>query len=380
MIGALAAVRPFRHGPQCSADSGPAGAKLRRLLSVLAERLGIMPLIEVAGLTKEFRRPVKDPGLRGAVKHLFTRNFTTHVAVDHVDLSIEAGEAVAYVGPNGAGKSTTIKMLTGILVPTSGTVHVGGLVPSARRIDNARQIGVVFGQRTQLWWDLPVRESLGLIRDIYGIGATQFAATLERFDDVLGIGELMPIMARKLSLGQRMRADLAAALLHAPRIVYLDEPTIGLDIAVKDKVRGFVRSLVDDGVTVMLTTHDLGDIEDICRRIVIIDEGRMIYDGGLDTVKDTFARDRTIRFTSRASAPLAAIQARLPAVRVLAGDGPRDFAVQFDRFALAAGEVLTEVLAVVDVIDIEIDEPAIEDVIRKVYAGELELPPVGLQP
>lgn len=338
-----------------------------------------MPLIEVEGLTKQFRRPVKDPGLRGAVKHLFTRNYTTHVAVDHVDLTIEAGEAVAYVGPNGAGKSTTIKMLTGILVPTAGFARVGGLIPYERRIDNSRQIGVVFGQRTQLWWDLPVRESLGLIRDIYGIGAKEYAETLARFDDVLGIGELLPVMARKLSLGQRMRADLAAALLHQPRIVYLDEPTIGLDIAVKDKVREFVRSLVDDGVTVMLTTHDLGDIEDICQRIVIIDEGRVIYDGGLDTVKDTFARERTIRFSTRAPAPVDLIAAQLPKVSVLTGEGDREFAVQFDRFELAAGEVLTTVLALVDVVDIEIDEPAIEDVIRKVYAGELALPPVGRQ-
>ena len=163
--------------------------------------------------------------------------------MDDVDLTIEAGEAVAYVGPNGAGKSTTVKMLTGILVPTAGTVRVGGLVPHRERIDNARQIGVVFGQRTQLWWDLPVRDSLGLLRDIYGVGQRQYDATLERFDAILGIGDLLPVMARKLSLGQRMRADLAAALLHGPRIVYLDEPTIGLDITVKDRVRAFLRQL-----------------------------------------------------------------------------------------------------------------------------------------
>ncbi|MEO6712516.1 MAG: ATP-binding cassette domain-containing protein, partial [Mycobacteriales bacterium] len=330
-----------------------------------------MPLIEVDDLTKQFRRPVKDPGLRGSIKHLVTRNFSTHLAVDGLNLSIKAGEAVAYVGPNGAGKSTTIKMLTGILVPTAGSIRVAGLVPSERRIDNARQIGVVFGQRTQLWWDLPVRESLALIRDIYGIGATEYDETIARFDDVLGIGELLPTVARKLSLGERMRADLAAALLHGPRIVYLDEPTIGLDIAVKDKVRAFVRSLVTDGVTVMLTTHDLGDIEDICERIVIIDEGRLIYDGSLETVKDTFARDRTIRFTSRAPAPLDQLRARLPGVTVSAGAAERDFGVQFDRFEFGAGEVLTTVLSIVEVVDIEIDEPAIEDVIRKVYAGEL---------
>ena len=244
----------------------------------------------------------------------------------------------------------------------------------------ARRIGVVFGQRTQLWWDLPVRESLALLRDIYGISQRQYEATLERFDEILNIGDLLPVMARKLSLGQRMRADLCAALLHGPRLVYLDEPTIGLDIQVKDKVREFVRALVADGVTVMLTTHDLGDIEDICQRIVIIDEGRKIYDGGLATVKDTFARDRTIRFAMRAPVASALVARQLPAATVTGGDTDRDLSVRFDRFAMSAGDVLSAVLALGDVADIEIDEPAIEDVIRKVYSGELQLPAVEQAP
>ncbi|MBX9244740.1 ATP-binding cassette domain-containing protein [Actinotalea ferrariae] len=333
-----------------------------------------MPLIEASQLTKVFRRADKDPGLAGSLKHLVQRRFTEHVAVDRVDLSIGAGEAVAYVGPNGAGKSTTIKMLTGILVPTSGQVRVGGLVPHERRIENARQIGVVFGQRTQLWWDLPVRESLGLLRDMYGIGERTYQQQLERFDAILGIGEFLPQMARKLSLGQRMRADLAAALLHEPRIVYLDEPTIGLDISVKDRVRAFVKELVDGGTTVMLTTHDLGDIQDICRRIVIIDGGRTIYDGSLAAVADRYARDRGMTFQLREPlGSLAALTAALPAATVAAGGHDREVSVRFDRFTLDAGRVLTGVLGVAEVVDVAIEEPAIEDVIRKVYLGELAL-------
>ncbi|WP_182112300.1 MULTISPECIES: ATP-binding cassette domain-containing protein [unclassified Actinotalea] len=333
-----------------------------------------MPLIEATGLTKVFRRADKGPGLAGSLKHLVQRRFTEHVAVDGVDLAIDAGEAVAYVGPNGAGKSTTIKMLTGILVPTAGQVRVGGLVPHERRIENARQIGVVFGQRTQLWWDLPVRESLGLLRDMYGIGDRAYRERLERFDDILGIGEFLPQMARKLSLGQRMRADLAAALLHEPPIVYLDEPTIGLDISVKDRVRAFVKELVDGGTTVVLTTHDLGDIQDICRRIVIIDDGRTVYDGSLAAVTDRYARDRAMTFQLREPvAALAPLAAALPTAAVAAGTHEREVTVRFDRFVLDAGRVLTGVLGVAEVVDVAIEEPRIEDVIRKLYLGELEL-------
>jgi len=238
-------------------------------------------ILEARGLTKVFRQPDKRPGLRGSLRHLVRPQWNERVAVDGIDLTVEAGEAVAYVGPNGAGKSTTVKMLTGILVPTAGTVRVGGVVPHQDRIANARQIGVVFGQRSQLWWDLPVRDSLELLRDMHGVSPSAYERSLARLDEVLRIGEVMSTVARKLSLGQRMRADLAAALIHEPSIVYLDEPTIGLDIAVKDRVRTFVRQLVASGTTVMLTTHDLADIEDICKRLVIIDEGRIVYDGDL---------------------------------------------------------------------------------------------------
>jgi viologen exporter family transport system ATP-binding protein len=327
-----------------------------------------MALVKARGLTKVFRRPQKDPGLRGSLKHLVQRRFTEHRAVDGIELDIEAGEAVAYVGPNGAGKSTTIKLLAGILVPTAGTVEVVGVRPHADRMANARNIGVLFGQRTQLWWDLPVRESLGLLRDMYSLSEAFYRKRLERLDDVLGLGELMPVLARKLSLGQRMRADLAAALLHQPKIVYLDEPTIGLDISVKDKVRDFLRELRVDGTTLMLTTHDLGDIEDVCERIVIIDEGRKIFDGPLADMKDRFARVRRMHLQVVDGYPQK-ITERLPAVEVT-GSG-HEITLTFDRFSHTAGQIISAVLEVCEVGEFHLEEPEIEDVVRKVYAGEL---------
>jgi ABC-2 type transport system ATP-binding protein len=333
-----------------------------------------VPLIETRGLTKVFRQPLKDPGLSGSLKHLFSRRYRDHEAVSGIDLAIEAGEAVAYVGPNGAGKSTTIKMLTGILVPTAGEIEVAGLVPHRQRLQNARNIGVVFGQRTQLWWDIPVRESLGLLRDIFDVPEDAYRERIARFTELLELEEILPSIARRLSLGQRMRADLAAALLHSPKILYLDEPTIGLDIAVKDRVRAFIRELVaESGTTVMLTTHDLGDIEDICKRIVIIDEGRIIYDGDLQAVKDTFARERSMHFVARGAVSLDAVRERLGSVEVLAGEAPEELQVRFDRFETTAGDVVGAVMSVADIVDVRIDEPAIEDVVRKVYGGQLDL-------
>jgi ABC-2 type transport system ATP-binding protein len=334
-----------------------------------------VPLIEARGLTKKFRQAVKEPGLVGSLKHFFTRQYKDKLAVDHIDLSVEAGESVAYLGPNGAGKSTTIKMLTGILVPTSGSLVVDGLVPSEKRQQNARKMGVVFGQRTQLWWDIPVVESFNLARDMYEIPPKRYKENLAQFTEILGLAEFMNIPAAKISLGQRMRADLCMALLHDPKLLYLDEPTIGLDIAVKDSIRKFIHGLVEErGTTVMLTTHDLGDIEDICKRIVIIDNGKIIHDGDLAKLKDTYARDRVIHFQlARPPQAMAAICAGLPACEVT-NDGLR-LSVRFDRFEYAAGEIAGAVMPHVEVIDFRIDEPEVEDLIRKVYLGQLTLSP-----
>ena len=334
-----------------------------------------MPLIEARGLTKKFRQAVKEPGLVGSLKHFFTRQYRDKMAVDHIDLSVEAGESVAYLGPNGAGKSTTIKMLTGILVPTSGSLIVDGLVPSEKRQQNARKIGVVFGQRTQLWWDIPVIESFNLARDMYEIPTARYKENLGQFTEMLGLADFMNVPAAKISLGQRMRADLCMALLHDPKLLYLDEPTIGLDIAVKDNIRKFIRRLVEErSTTVMLTTHDLGDIEDICKRIVIIDNGKIIHDGDLAKLKDTYARDRVIHFQlARPPESMATICTGLPACEVT-NDGLR-LSVRFDRFEYAAGEIAGAVMPHVEVIDFRIDEPEVEDLIRKVYLGQLTLSP-----
>jgi ABC-2 type transport system ATP-binding protein len=343
-------------------------------LYILAEEKGqYMSVIEVQNLTKIYKHAIKSPGLAGAFKHLFTQKYKEKLAVDHINLSIEPGEAVAYVGPNGAGKSTTIKMLTGILVPTSGTITVDGLDPSKNRIENAKKIGAVFGQRTQLWMDLPVIESLSLLKDIYEIPVNVYKQNMERFDELLGLTEFLHLPARKLSLGQRMRSDLAAALLHNPKIVYLDEPTIGLDIAVKMRIREFIKEINEQGTTILLTTHDLEDIEDICRRLVIIDQGRIIFDGALQSVKDAFAKERTIHFQMHeAMQVIDRLQLELPGTTIeLKND--LHLSIVFDRFRITASEVVGCVMKYCEVVDFRIDEPKIEHVIRQVYDGKLDL-------
>ncbi|WP_058303666.1 ABC transporter ATP-binding protein [Gorillibacterium timonense] len=344
-----------------------------------------MSQIEVRELSKEFRYAVKEPGLKGAVKHLFTQQYRDKLAVDRINLTIEQGEAVAYVGPNGAGKSTTIKMLTGILVPSAGTVRVNGLDPHKDRIENAKKIGAVFGQRTQLWWDIPVAESFALIKDIYEIPDLEYKRNMEIFTELLDLNDYIHLSGRKLSLGQRMRADLAAALLHNPEIVYLDEPTIGLDVAVKERIRRFIKHINQENkTTIMLTTHDLGDIEDLCKRLVIIDKGRIIYDGTLQAVKDAFARERVLHVQVKEPAPvlLEAIE-RLPGANLSEEtrngllNGGKQLSIAFDRFRISAGDVAGAIMKVAEIVDFRIDEPSVEQIIRRVYEGELDLASAG---
>ena len=236
--------------------------------------------IVTEGLTKVYRSGVRDPGVAGALRALVAPRYAEKVAVDHVDLRVEPGELLALLGPNGAGKSTTIKMLCGILTPTSGRVTVNGLVPHADRVANARQIGAVFGQRSQLWRDLPARQSLEVLRDIYGLTQGQYAARIAEFDRILELSEFWDTRARQLSLGQRVRCDLAAALLHDPPVVFLDEPTIGMDVVVKEQVREFLRDQVRRRArTVLLTTHDMTEVARLAERVALIDHGRLMYDG-----------------------------------------------------------------------------------------------------
>jgi len=333
-----------------------------------------VPLIEAHQLTRRFRIADKAPGFTGALKHLLRPRYRERVAVNGIDLRIEAGESVAYVGPNGAGKSTTLKMLTGVLVPSSGQVRVRGRDPHRERVANAQGIGALFGQRTQLWWDLPVRESLRLLGDIYEVPRERFARNLEELSALLELGPLLPTPARQLSLGQRMRCDLAASLLHGPEILFLDEPTLGLDVAVKERVRDFIRHINRErGVTVMLTSHDLGDIENLCDRMVMIDEGRIVFDGPLRAMRERFGRECAVHLGLRGQPPdaLEVMRRALPELAARCSSAPEqhELVVQFDLSQVAVGSVVSRLVAALPVQDLRIQEPSIESILRELYQG-----------
>jgi ABC-2 type transport system ATP-binding protein len=286
-------------------------------------------------------------------------------AVDGISYSIEPGTMVGYLGPNGAGKSTTVKMLTGILVPTSGEIRVAGLDPARQRIELTRRIGVVFGQRSQLWWDLPLADSFDLLRHIYRVPAERHRLNLERFADLLGLGEFLGTPVRQLSLGQRMRGELTAALLHDPDVVFLDEPTIGLDVVAKAAVREFLAEVNRErGVTVLLTTHDLADIERLCSRLLIVDHGRVIWDGGLDELKRRYGRQRTLVVDLEEAAPPLDV----PGACVVRVDGPRQW-LAFRRDETSAAELTAAVAARARLVDLAIEETQIEEIVRTIYAA-----------
>ncbi|MCX5378175.1 ATP-binding cassette domain-containing protein [Streptomyces sp. NBC_00091] len=287
-------------------------------------------------------------------------------AVDGISFEVARGEVVGYIGPNGAGKSTTIKMLTGILTPSGGRLRVAGIDPARERMRLAHRIGVVFGQRTTLWWDLPLKDSYGLMRRMYRIPAARFAENMERCVDRLDLAELLDVPVRQLSLGQRMRGDIAAALLHDPEVLYLDEPTIGLDVVSKVKVRGFLRQLNEElGTTVLLTTHDLQDIEQLCERVMVIDHGRLMYDGalgGLHAMGEGEGERTLVVDLERELAPI-----EVEGARVVKVDGPRQW------LAFPAGESAAPLVAAVaaryPLLDLSVRDPDIEDVIARMYAG-----------
>jgi ABC-2 type transport system ATP-binding protein len=292
-----------------------------------------------------------------------TRRRRTEVkAVSNVSFQIQRGEMVGYIGPNGAGKSTTVKMLTGILVPTSGRLQVAGVNPSTDRLRLARQIGVVFGQRTTLWWDLPLRDSFALLRRIYDISADRYRHNLATFTELLDLTDLLDVPVRQLSLGQRMRGDIAAALLHDPKILYLDEPTIGLDIVSKARLREFLRRInAAQEVTVLLTTHDLVDIEQLCKRVMVIDSGRLVYDGSLTDLQSVGGAARTL--VVDLAEPTEPI--RVEGAEVTRVDGPRQW-LRFPADASAA-PLVADIAARYSLADLSIHEPAIEDVITRLY-------------
>jgi ABC-2 type transport system ATP-binding protein len=327
-------------------------------------------MIEVEELQKRFWIRQHHPGLVGALRNLVTRAGREVRAVDGISFRVAAGEMVGYIGPNGAGKSTTIKMLTGILVPSGGRVAVAGLVPWRQRRALARRIGVVFGQRTQLWWDLPLIESLALLRHIYCVPAARFAANLKAFCDLLELDGFLDTPVRQLSLGQRMRGDLAAALLHDPEILYLDEPTIGLDVVAKQRIRDFLRRMNQErDLTVLLTTHDMTDIAQLCQRMMLIDHGRLLYDGAVSAIRDRFGVERTLVVDLAEDETLNGALNVGPAAQVRA-DGPRRW-LRFRRDEITAAQLIAAVSACYRVRDLTIEEPEIEGIVRRLYEDGL---------
>lgn len=322
------------------------------------------PIIEVSNLRKEFRILAHKSGMFGAVRNLFSRTGRTLPAIDGISFTIEAGEFTGYVGPNGAGKSTTIKTLAGILVPTSGDVRVDGLVPYKKRTENARRIGVIFGQRTQLWWDLPAIEGFHLLGKIYDVDSREIKKRIDYFVDLLELDELLDQPVRKLSLGQKTRCELVGALLHRPKLLFLDEPTIGLDIVAKQQVREFLlRINREEGTTILLTSHDLDDIEQLCRRILVIDKGKLIHDGTVASLKTHFGNRRKLVLDLASDSPFS----QVPDGATLRLQRGRRIEIEFDADRLSAPNLIRQILDHHDIVDLQLHESDIEDVVRRIY-------------
>ncbi|RKP53071.1 ATP-binding cassette domain-containing protein [Cohnella endophytica] len=303
----------------------------------------------------------------GAFKDFVAPRYEQKDAVNEVSFSIDKGEIVGYIGPNGAGKSTTIKMMVGILVPTSGTVTIGGLVPFENRLENSRRIGVVFGQRTQLWWDIPVIETYKLMQYIYKIPKVRFEHNIRQFADILGIDEFVNTPVRQLSLGQRMRADLCAALLHDPEIIYLDEPTIGLDVDVKERVRGFIKEVNRSReTTVILTTHDTSDLDKLCSRVMVIDQGTLMYDGDLDYLKKNYSGHDILTVETENELPDGLLAGRFGDAFTREG---RKCHVRVSPETDSSAECIAWFLGSATVKDIQIRQTEIDEVIRNLYGS-----------
>jgi ABC-2 type transport system ATP-binding protein len=320
-------------------------------------------MISVKNLSKTFSVAVRGSGPGGALKGLFSRERRKVRAVNGVSFEIRAGELVGYIGPNGAGKSTTIKILSGILTPDSGECRAAGFVPWKDRLRYVSRIGVVFGQRTQLWWDLPVGDSFNLLRDIYRVPAAAYRRNLDRLVDALGLADLLSVPVRNLSLGQRMRCDLAASNLHAPDILYLDEPTIGLDAVSKLAVRDFIKRLnAESGTTVILTTHDMDDIEALCRRIIVIGRGEILFDGAIEELNRRILGEKHLVIDLKDEHDVS----EPPRTRMLEKSSRR-VRLAFDPKAVSTKELVNSILEKYDVHDLTVENPPIEKLIAKLY-------------
>lgn len=323
-----------------------------------------MAFIEVSNLTKDYKITEKKKGFWGAVSSLFIPEYSYKRAVDDINFTIEAGEMVGFIGPNGAGKSTTVKMLTGILVPTSGSITIGGLSPYKDRKKNAARIGVVFGQRTQLWWDLPVSDTFEILKYIYKIPDGVYRRNMELFNDLLGLPEFFRMPVRQLSLGQRMRADIAASLVHNPEVVLFDEPTIGLDVVAKENIREFIRHMNKEaGITMLFTTHDMIDIEKTCQRMLIIDKGVIIYDGSVEGIKKRFGKSRTllVEFSEKYS------NISLPSGVELIEEQENKKWFRFSKDEVQVSSLIAKLTQEYNIVDLMVREPEIEGIIREIY-------------
>jgi ABC-2 type transport system ATP-binding protein len=328
----------------------------------MADEMG-NSIISVSNLRKVFKVRRHHRGLLGSLRNLFTRQYREIRAVDGVTFHIERGELVGYLGPNGAGKSTTIKMLSGLLVPSEGEIVVAGRIPWKERSDHVANIGTVFGQRTTLWWDLPVIESLSLLKYIYKIPQERFDRNIKEFREILELDEFIDTPVRSLSLGQRMRSDLCAALLHDPQVLFLDEPTIGLDVVAKERIRRFIQHLNQErNTTIILTTHDISDVARLCSRVIIIDLGKMIFDGPLETIMDRFGtrRELIVELAEKYE------DLELEGAKVVAVEGSR-VRYQFERADVTASQLINRLSSRFRILDLSVQEPEIETTIRRIY-------------
>jgi ABC-2 type transport system ATP-binding protein len=329
------------------------------------------PMIQVNDVCKSFRVTIRRPGLRGALLNLVAPQYREVRAVNHVNFTLQEGELVGYLGPNGAGKSTTIKMLTGLLVPTSGELLVDGFIPWKNRQRYVARIGAVFGQRTTLWWDLPVIESFELLQSMYRVPKDRFRRNLKEFVGLLEMEGFINQPVRSLSLGQRMRADLCAALLHEPRLVFLDEPTIGLDVVAKERIRQFILHMNRKrGVTVLLTTHDLSDVERLCERVMILDHGRVLFDGKLSSLNERFESDwfLVVRFAGEYE------DVCLPGLPQPSRED-HTAVYRFDHRKVSSAELIQQLLPRFHIDDIEVRRPAVEETVRRIYEERLLIDP-----
>lgn len=332
-------------------------------------------MIRVENLSKDFKINKKYAGFKGAIKSFFTSEYTIKKAVDNISFEINDGEIVGYIGANGAGKSTTIKMMTGILKPTNGIVSVNGLIPYENREKNAKNIGVVFGQKTQLWWDLPISETFSLLKDIYDVSDEDFNERMSFLKEVLELDEFFLSPVRTLSLGQRMRADLAAALIHNPKVIYLDEPTIGLDVVVKERVRKSIKEINEKyNTTIILTTHDLNDIEELCSRIIIIDKGKKIYDGEINGVKEKFGYLTTVEIQIKEEINLEnfnEFNEMKDDCEFKLNFNENKLSITFNKNKISSSEIIGRVMKKLSVIDFAVKETSIEDIVKKMYRKEV---------